>query len=60
MKNPKKEQKIIIEKDGSVYIEWINAEFSDTILDIMPEKDKKQIKDINDKFGIKDPKIFCG
>ena len=62
MENEKKvsEQKIIVEKDGTIKIEWVNTEFSDTVIELLPEDRKKQIKKFNEKMGIKDHKIFCG
>lgn len=54
-----KEQKFIIENNGDIKMEWINVLFSDTVIELLPEKQKQQIKELSKETGI-EPKIYCG
>lgn len=52
-------QKFIIESDGNIKIDWISTEFSDVIIELLPEKERNQIKEMNKNMPL-GPKIFCG
>lgn len=55
-------QKIIIEEDGSIQIDWINPAFSDTILELLPKEERQRIEEFykDSNTDIKNFKIWCG
>jgi len=57
--DPNKDQKIVIGKDGSIEIEWINPSLSDTILELLPEDQRKSVVEPSVDSGL-EPKIYCG
>jgi hypothetical protein len=51
-------QKFVIKENGEIHVEWVTVEFSDVVLELLPENQKKIIVD-NTPVGMK-PRIFCG
>jgi hypothetical protein len=50
-------QTFIINEDGSIFVQWINPEFSDLILDtVYSKEERQQLIDLNGDH----PKIYCG
>jgi hypothetical protein len=55
--NPDKLQKFVIKPDGTVFVEWVNPAFSDVILELYPEDEKKKFLKLNEG---RQAKIWCG
>jgi hypothetical protein len=50
-------QTFVINEDGSIFVQWINPEFSDLLLDTVYSKEERQeLIDLNGDH----PKIYCG
>jgi|GEM_PF-7037364 len=52
-------QKFVIKSDGTIHVEWINPDFSDVILELYPEDERKCIQEMNKDNPI-GAKIWCG
>jgi hypothetical protein len=59
LQDANKTQKFVIEHDGAISIEWINPVFSDTIIELLPQKEQDTIKQLHVDMRI-EPKIYCG
>ena len=58
-KDPDRYQKFVINPKGEIEVEWINTRFSDVIIELLPEQERKQLIELN-KDSPLGPKIFCG
>ena len=56
--NPEHLQKFVIKPDGTIFVEWVNPKFSDIILELYPDDERKKFKELNAHDP--NPKIWCG
>jgi len=52
-------QKFIIKPNGEIVVDWVIPEFSDVIIELMPEERRKMYIEEGKRTG-QGPRIYCG